>query len=165
MNIRKIALSSVAAIGLVAALGVTSVSAHSRHPATADENAQTDQLNQQALSAAQGSGTAGPATAPNVSTPNAMTPDQNAGTGGTSTMAPTAPVQNNTGTAMPDQPAAPGTAAPNAVTPNSTAPDTTPTPAPSPSTTAPDNTAAPTAANQDPAAPQPASGIAPKTPQ
>jgi hypothetical protein len=162
MNIRKIALSSAAAIGLVAALGVTSVSAHSRHPATADENAQTDQLNQQALSAAQGNGTAAPATAP---APNAMTPDQQGGTGGTSTMAPTAPAQNATGTAMPDQPAAPGTAAPNAMAPNTTAPDTTPAPAMSPNTTAPDNTAAPTATNQDPAAPQPASGIAPKTPQ
>ncbi len=86
MNIRKIALSSAAAIGLVAALGVTSASAHSRHPATASENAQTDQL-------------------------------------------------------------------------------TTPTPAPSTNDMkAPDNSA-PTAANQDPAAPQPASGIAPKTPQ
>ena len=162
MNIRKIALSSAAAIGLVAALGVTSASAHSRHPATASENAQTDQLNQQALAAAQGNSTAAPA-APG-SAPNAMTPDQG-GTGGASTMPPSAPVQNNTGTAMPDQPAAPGTAAPNAVTPNTTAPDTTPTPAPSTNDMkAPDNSA-PTAANQDPAAPQPASGIAPKTPQ
>jgi hypothetical protein len=156
MNIKKIALSSAVAIGIVAAVGITSVSAHSRHPATADENAQTDQLNQQALAAAQGGGTSAPAT---------MTPDQQGGAGGNSTMAPTAPAQNNTGTAMPDQPAAPGTAAPNAVTPNATAPDTTPTPAPSPDTAAPDNSAAPTAANQDPAAPQPASGIAPKTPQ
>lgn len=160
MNIRKIALSSAAAIGLAATLGVTSVSAHSRHPATAAENAQTDQLNQQALAAAQGSGTAAPASAP-----AAMTPDQQGGTGGMSTMPPSAPAQNNTGTATPDQSMAPGTAAPNAVTPNTTAPDTTPTPAPSPNATAPNNSAAPTAANQDPAAPQPASGIAPKTPQ
>jgi hypothetical protein len=163
MNIRKIALSSAAAIGLVATLGVTSVSAHSRHPATAEENAQTDQLNQQALAAAQGGGTTAPA-AP-ASAPHAMTPDQQGGVGGASTMTPTSPAQNNTGTAMPDQPA-PGTVAPNAVTPNTTAPDTTPTPAPSPNDTKTmDNTAAPTAANQDPAAPQPASGIAPKTPQ
>jgi hypothetical protein len=115
MNIRKIALGGAAAVAFAGLLSAAPAYARTSHPATPEEMQQTDALNAQALSAAQGNqGAAMPATAPQASpttpvttaaaTPSAVEPPE----GDTATpVSPAAPVTTAAATPLTSMPTAP----------------------------------------------------------
>jgi hypothetical protein len=108
MNIRKIALGGAAAVAFAGLLSAAPAYARTSHPATPEEMQQTDALNAQALSAAQGNQSAAPtATAMPQASPTMLVT--------TAAATPTAVEPPEGDTAMPATPAAPVTTA--AVTP------------------------------------------------